>query len=190
VRTSRDALRSVARYVAVVLGDLWEVRLWAERGTLAYPFVRVQTVGPAARSGPALYYAMTQALSIECYPEPTGDTELSILAATDVCDALILAFAAQGVGEGRGLRIPLYDYDGVELTDPSTERDSHDFLRLVDFSTRTLVDVEDSTRVAAIADARVQWTRGGDGTLRRDVNGDPVSVTQVVESVELSFAQP
>lgn len=41
MRTQTDVLRSLKRYVAHVLGDSWEVRLWDEPGTFDRPFARV-----------------------------------------------------------------------------------------------------------------------------------------------------
>lgn len=96
-------------------------------------------------------------MTIECYPAPALDAETATFNAVAVLDALERGFRRQGVADGFPLKVPLYDYDNVPLTEAGTDRLPHDFMRVLDFSPRTLPDPIDPRRVAAIADVRVAW---------------------------------
>jgi hypothetical protein len=138
----------------------WEVALWAEAGTLAYPFCVVTLSAAAGTSGPALYYDVTQPMAIECYPTPPTDAEEAIHRAAVVQDALLEGFRGQGVAEGRPVLIPLYDYDGVPLAEGVEEsRIESDFMRVLDFSPRVLAHPQDPTLVRVVADLRVGWRK-------------------------------
>jgi hypothetical protein len=176
MRSQWDARRSIQRYVAEALGAGWEVALAADRGEFAYPFARVQPAGDVTRSGPALYAELSQPMSIQCYPQPQDTVVASESAAAEVLDALERAFSV-GVGKGRPLRVPLYDYDGVPVEAQSYERDDRDFLQVTDFSARTLSDPEDARNIAVVADVRVRWRRAG---------RLPYGGTQLVESVKVA----
>lgn len=135
----------------------FEVRFAGERGDYTPPFARVQAIAGGGTSGPALYYERTQPMTIECYPAPALDAETATFNAVAVLDALERGFRRQGVADGFPLKVPLYDYDNVPLTEAGTDRLPHDFMRVLDFSPRTLPDPIDPRRVAAIADVRVAW---------------------------------
>lgn len=176
MRSPWDARRSLQRYVAEALGPEWEVSLAADRGEFDYPFARVQPAGDATRSGPALYAELSQPMSIQCYPEPQSTAVASEQLAAEVLDALERAFSV-GVGKGRPLRVPLYDYDGVAIEQQSYTRDERDFLQVTDFSARSLPDPEEARNVAVVADIRVRWRRAG---------RLPYGGTQLVESVRVA----
>lgn len=165
----------------------WEVRLWMERGDLDYPFARVRLIPSASPRGGGLWYETTQPLSIECYPEPTDDAEKSLLVATQVQDILIDAFWGRGVGVGRSIRVPLWDYDGVELDEESSVRNASDYLSVVDYSSRPLPDPVDPRRVAVVADLRVRWRT--DAHLQEHYSRDErhVKGTRTVESVQITI---
>ena len=148
----------------------WEVALWAEAGTLEYPFCVVSLSAPAGTSGPALYYDVTQPMAIECYPTPSDDAEEAIHRAAVVQDELLEAFRGEGVGEGRPRLIPLYDYDGVPLSEGVEEsRIESDFMRVLDFAPRVLPHPQDPTLVRVTADLRVGWRKS-----RREAGKHPV----------------
>jgi hypothetical protein len=156
---------------SLVPGDgPWEVALWAEAGTLDYPFCVVTLSAPAGTSGPALYYDVTQPMAIECYPTPTNDAEESIHRAATVQDKLLEGFRGAAAAGGRPLRIPLYDYEGVPLTEGVEEsRIGSDFMRVLDFSPRVLPNPQDPLQVRVVADLRVGWRRS-----RREPGKRPV----------------
>jgi hypothetical protein len=139
--------------------DPWEIRYAAERGAVKFPFCRVSMPTPAVLTGPARYYDITQAMLIEAYPAVSeDDAERAILVATDVMGLLTRGIRGEGVGPGRPLRIPLYDYDGVDIESGVTQRRlPHDFLRVEEFSPRLLPDIADPRGVAVIVDMRVNW---------------------------------
>lgn len=177
MRTPWDARRSLHRYIALALGPSWEVALAADRGEFAYPFARVQAVGDVTRSGPALYADLSQPMSVQCYPEPKATAVASEQQAAEVLGTLERAFS-HGVDLGRPLRIPLYDFDGVALEDTSYARHPSDYLRVLDFSGRTLPDPEEARNVAVVADVRLGW---------RATGRVPYEDTAVVEKVSTGY---
>lgn len=163
--------------------ERFEVRFAGERGDYTPPFARVQAVTAGGTSGPALYYERTQPMSIECYPKMGEDAEVNVFAATAVLDALERGFRREGVTEGRPLRVPLYDYDGVSLDEAGTRRQPSDYMTVLDFSPRLLPDPLDARRVAAIADVRVSWLIDVDRQMLPGRDGLPG--TRTVASVKL-----
>ena len=172
----------------------WEVALWAERGTFDFPFCRVMLVAGASTSGPSFYYEVTQPMVIECYPAPVDDPEEAIDRATAVQDVLLDGFRGRGVDEGRPLRVPLYDYDLVPITEGvSQSRNESDYLRVLDFAPRVLPSLEDPRHHWVVADVRVAWRKSvrleqmpGRGLIA----GEPVDGVQgrrVVESVDVEL---
>jgi hypothetical protein len=162
VRTATDAIRSVKRYVALSLGEQWEVRLANEDGTMHYPYAIVANVGPRAYrhggsvSGEAAYLVeQTQPITVYAYPEPASTFEAGLLVGDAVGDALWAAFA----GGVTPLRVPLYDYDGVPLDGGSDVRNAHDYLRLTDVQINRVPDSADEHRIIIVCDFRASWRR-------------------------------
>jgi hypothetical protein len=94
VRTRADALRSMKRYVALALGDPWEVRLYDEPGTFDRPFALVAKVGAGLYDGPAHTADIVQPMTVHCYPDETQfrTVEDAILGAEEVEKLLYEAF--------------------------------------------------------------------------------------------------
>jgi hypothetical protein len=160
----------------------WEVRLWYDRAEVPEdrPFARVVIVGALGLAGPSLYYEVTQPLSIECSPLAPETADEAVTQALVVQDTLVDGFRGHGVGVGKPLRIPLYNYDGVALTESAAERHPSDFLRVVDFSPRLMADPMDPRRVGVIVDLRVSWRKDNElGEL--GVRG-----TRVVQDVQVT----
>jgi hypothetical protein len=150
-----DAMRSLKKYVADKLGADWEVRLWDEEGEFDYPFVRILAAGGALYSGPVLWQDVIQPVAIHAYASPSQTTADAVIAAMQVEDALYSAF----FNVRRPARVPLYDYDGVPLSDPGVIRQSHDYLHVVDFSTEQMASPEDDRLRWVVATMRLKWGR-------------------------------
>lgn len=142
-----------------MLEQPWEVRIAASRGDVGFPFCRVQFTTAPVIAGSARLYEITQPMLIEAYPQDKGpDAERAMLAATDLIGVLLRGVRGEGVGAGRPMRIPLYDYDGVDIdSGVSQRRLPHDYLWLEDFAPRPLPDAADPQRVAVVVDLRVKW---------------------------------
>lgn len=182
MRTAIDALRSMNRYIALALGDTWEVRLWTDDVKLPFPFARVTFAGPTLMTGPAMYADVTQPMVVHAYQEPQESVEAGIISALMVEDVLFNAFQGRGAGPVRSgnMRIPLYDYDGVPLDgieSGSDTRFTSDYLRVLDFSTSHLHDPQDDRNITVSADIRVMW--------RRPTHADP---GKPVESLEVEIS--
>jgi hypothetical protein len=155
MRTPTDAVRSVKRHVAAELGSDWEIRLAPEDGTMRYPYGIVAAVGPALSSEAALNVQMTQPITVYCYPRPAASFEQGLMDGNAVADELWEAFA----GGLTPYRVPLYDYDGVPLDQPSDERYEHDYLRLTDVQLNRVPDAQDEHRIIVVCDFRAAWSR-------------------------------
>jgi hypothetical protein len=187
-RSVEDALRSVKRYTSEVLGDQWEVRLWADRGEFSYPLATVAAVAAPILTGPASYhYEVVQPMSINCYEAESASPTEGLLAAESLIEKLLRGFRGPGVGLGRPLRIPLFDYTGVGIEDWAAQRHPSDFLRVVEFSPRPLPDALEPKLVSVTVDMRVSWRR--DLNLHEVINrrGWPTKGDIPVEEVRVVF---
>jgi hypothetical protein len=178
MRTPVDALRSVKKHVALVLGDDWEVRLWSDDVKSSFPMARVAVTGPVAYNGHPIYPDATMPLSVYCYDEPLDNVQEGITRAMMVEDALFRAFRGYE-GLGAPERVPLYDYDGVPLEgvdSGSDERWASDYLRILDCSVSHVHDPTDDRFIVVAADVRTTW--------RRAFHADPGNL---VQSLRIEF---
>jgi hypothetical protein len=138
----------------------WEVRYAAERGEVTFPFCRVSFPTGPVTAGTSTFYTVAQAVLAELYPSAGAETaEAAMLEATDLMGLLLRGLRGERrVGDGHPLRIPLYDYDGVDLESGATQRRlPSDYLRVEALSPRPLPDAADPRRVAVVCDMRVEW---------------------------------
>lgn len=180
MRTPVDALRSVARYTALALGDEWEVRLSSEKGVFNRPYARVAQVPSFSFIPQRLpVVKVLSSYQIVCFPAPGASADVSQLDALGVIDLLWTAFSGPGV-QGPGApamrapvdptrpythRVPLYDYAGVPLDGPAafvdeTHRDPRDFLHVEappDIS--PFNDPADERLFSVAANIRMSWLR-------------------------------
>jgi hypothetical protein len=158
-------------------GELWEVRFAQERGEFIQggPVALVYLVGQPTNTGSAKYAEWTQAMAVHCYPPPQSTIDLSTLSALDVETKLQNAFRMSGVGLGRPLRVPLFDY--ADVADPIGEdsdvRFPSDFLSITSFDTDRLPDAQDPRRIRVVANFQARWRSTG-----------PVEIGRITESVD------
>lgn len=158
-RSHIDALRSLKRYVAVALGDEWEVRLSREEGAFARPFARVWQVAGTTYplTGGRWLADMTQPFVIVAYPLPGRDPDQALMFAQKVENMLYTAFRV-GVENGRPLRVPLYNYYRVKSWDAG-EWYPRAFMRVNDLSTQPFPDPDENTLWTVTCDVRLTWRR-------------------------------
>lgn len=179
-RTPVDALRSLARYTALALGEEWEVRLSSEKGVFNRPYARVSQV-PSFVFVPVRLpvVKVMSSYQIVCFPVPGREADESQLEVLRVVDLLWNAFSGSGV-QGLGApamrapvdphrpythRVPLYDYTGVPVSGPTamvteSNRDPRDFMRvegLPDVS--PFADPADELLFSVAANIRMSWLR-------------------------------
>lgn len=172
MRTEVDILRSLKKYVALALGNDWEVRLTAEEGAFRRPFCRVAQATPAmTRVEGARMVRSQQTFTLYAYPIEKGTPDEARLEASRIEGVLLNAFAGQGAHtpsyytpsyRGHGMRIPIYNYDGIDLKTAATEGDRqyNDFARVSDPpSVGAQVDPEDELMWVVTADVPIAWTR-------------------------------
>ena len=160
-RTTADALRSLKKYAALVLGGEWEVRLWDEPGNFAFPFARVAKVGPTLMTGPKSHTDLVQPFAIHCYPPAQERLEVAVLKA-EVVEELLYTGFREGVAQGAPMRVPLYDYGLVpEIGAGATAGVRHpsDYLRVDDLSINRMHDPTDERLISVVADVRCTWRR-------------------------------
>lgn len=160
MRRSVDALRSLKRYVALSLGDEWEVRLAVEQGTFSRPGAQVLTATPQQITGPKYVMDIVQTFSIHAFPNQGNSVQESLLLAAEAEDALIQGFRI-GVDEGKPARVPLYDYEGVAFNEPSTSRNYPDYARVLDFSVNRIQNPSDELLFTVTSEVRLGWRRNG-----------------------------
>lgn len=180
-RTSKDALRSLHKYVAMMLPDEWEVRLWDEEGSFARPFARVARIGPALPSGPAIYTDVVQTMTVHCYPQEQQTVEAGLLVAEDTEELLFQGFRI-GVPPGAPLRVPLWDWYEQPLDGPdsdSTYRRAHDYMRIVpaSLSFTRLHDPVDDRLITVVTDLRLTWRRPGRSSIGKPVSSVVTELT-------------
>lgn len=176
MRTELDALLSVKRYFALVLG--WEVRLWSDPGTYRPPMAKVAKSGPSASSrrgrGIADY---TMPVQVFMFPDVAIDVSTGWTESLRISEMVFQAIDV-GIGEGWPRRIPLYDYAGLTDGQGSNARSYSDFLRVDDLSMNTVPDSDVPEAMIVVADMRVAWSR--DTTI--DVDHETVESVVVITS--------
>jgi hypothetical protein len=170
--TAADAHRSMAKYVALALGDPWEVRLAVMEGDWIRPLARV-TPSTAISTVPigAHHVEWRLSFAIVAFPALTLDAESGAVEAAGVADSLVRAFAGPGAhtpaysarsGRGHPRRVPLWNFTGVPLTQaaPESARDPRDFARLLEGpNVQTAPDPNDDAAFVVTCDVRLSWTR-------------------------------
>jgi hypothetical protein len=158
-RAHQDALRSVKRYVAVALGDDWEVRISREEGAFARPFARVWQVAGTTYplTGGRWVADMVQPFVVAAYPEQGRNPDEALLKAQRVENCLYRAFRV-GVENGRAMRVPLYNYYHTKNWDQGVWY-PRAFMRVNDLSTQPFVDPDEDTLWAVMCDVRLAWRR-------------------------------
>jgi hypothetical protein len=168
MRTEIDAINSVKRYMALCLGDTWEVRLWSDEGSFAAPLAKIAASGPltSTRRGRGI---TDVALPLQVFLFPVvADSVSGAMANAYRLREIIFQAIDVGLGEGWPRRIPLYDYDGLIDGQSSNVRNSYDFLKVDDLSVNTVPDSDVPQAVVVVADMRVAWSR--DTTINADAD--------------------
>lgn len=158
-RTGVDALRSLKRYVAVALGDAWEVRLAREEGAFDRPFCRVWQVAGTTYplTGGKWLADIVSPFVIAAYPVAGATPDDAFLGAQAVEEQLFHTFRA-GVGDGHPLRVPLCSYNGRALDEPGVWNPPA-FMRVSDLSTQPFQDPDDNLLWTVTCDVRLTWRR-------------------------------
>lgn len=179
-RSQIDALRSVKRYVAVALGDDWEVRLSREEGAFARPFARVWAVAGSSYplTGGRWLADLTQPFVIVAYPERGRDPDEALLKAQKVENLLYRAFRV-GVENGRAMRVPLYNYYRVKHWDAGSWY-PRAFMRVNDLSTQPFPDPDDNKLWSVVCDVRLAWRRVAETLPQAPVLGGVTATTSSV----------
>lgn len=158
MRTSEDALRSVKRYLALVLPPEWELRMWADEGSYEAPLARIAESGPTLYTSHRVYTDIVQPVQVHFFL-PVAETVSAAMAAARALREQIMVAIEVGVDQGRPRRIPLYDYDGLGEDEPSDRRAYYDYLKVRDLSVNTVPDSNVPTGVVVVADMRIAWSQ-------------------------------
>lgn len=179
MRTSRDAIRSLARYMMEAFGGEWEVGFFAEEGTFARPGVMVKSTGPQLSSGSRHTIDIIQPFAVYAYPAEAETVEGTFDNAMEAEEILWRAFNV-GLEEGRPRRVPLYDYEGVPIDEGTSLRRYPDFLRVLDASVDRAQAPEDEKKWTVTAELRLGWRRAG----------ELPSGTRLSQSLHTEFSTP
>lgn len=177
MRTSRDAIRSLARYMAAAFGEEWEVGFFTEESTFARPAVMVKSTGPQLSSGSRHTIDVIQPFAVYAYPAEAETVEETFENAM-VAEEVIWQAINVGLEGGRPRRVPLYDYEGVGITEGTVLRRYPDFLRVLDLSIDRAQSPEDEKKWTVTAEIRLGWRRAG----------ELLGGTRLAQSVRTDFA--
>jgi hypothetical protein len=135
------------------------VRLSRDQGAFVRPFARVWAVAGTTYplTGGRWLADMVQPFVIASYPPKGRDPDQALLFAQKVENTLYKAFRV-GVGEGRALRVPLYNYYRVKDWEAGTWF-PRAFMRVEDLSTQPFPDPDDDKLWTVTCDVRVAWRR-------------------------------
>jgi hypothetical protein len=180
-----NTLRSLARYVALALGEDFEVRFAPDEGAFARPCARVTEATPA-NSTPhgARHRDLRQTCSVVAFPTEGITAESSLIEAKRVERLLLDAFA-KGIdaasfrnGRAHPMRVPLFDYSGVGLREAATDAERIGFMRVVEPpALSTYPDPSDERLYVVTCDVRLGWSEcigvAHDGPLVERVTATP-----------------
>lgn len=180
---SDDVLRSVRRYLALILADPWELRVERRQVTDDERPVAVVEVGDESvlRAREAITQGNVESLyplTISAYPAvPTEGGDVDVIrearAAATALKTLLKRWVIfgmkvedkDGVQWSGPFRIPLYDYAEVPLTGPDRvgPDDPHDVLwvQRESLAVKAIQDEDDLRRWSVFADMRVTLEQPG-----------------------------
>jgi hypothetical protein len=180
MRTSIDAIRSLARYMTLAFGEDFEVGYFAEEGTFARPGISVVAAGPELAGGGTRHTVdIIQPFALYAYPSPGESVEEGFFNAMGAQEKFFQAFRV-GIEEGRPMRVPLYDYEGVALNEGTILRRYPDFLRILDLSVERKQAPEDERLWTVICEIRAGWRR----------TAELPTGTRLAQSVKADFELP
>jgi hypothetical protein len=179
MRTSRDAIRSLARYMSIAFGEDFEVGYFAEEGTFARPAVMVATAGSELSGGSRHTVDVVQPFAVYVYPAEGDTVEEGFERAMAAQETLFNAFRV-GLEEGRPMRVPLYDYEGVAIDEGTMLRRYPDYLRVLDLSIGRSQAPTDERKFTVAADVRIGWRRAA----------ELPSGTHLAQALEVDFSTP
>ena len=122
MRTSLDALRSLKKYMALALGNTWEVRLSMDEGTFSRPQALLTAAGSPVNSQGTSHTVDVQAPFVAyLYPVAGASADESLFNAAAAEELLYAAFHVGSGAFGKPLRIPLYDYANKDVDDAAND---------------------------------------------------------------------
>lgn len=157
MRTSRDALLSLSRYMSRAFPD-YEIGFFSEQGTFARPGVSVRLVGPQLGSGSRHTVDLIQPAAVYVYP-PEGESVEQTFDSVMLAEETLWQAFHVGIQEGKPMRVPLFDYEGMGVDEESTRRRYPDYLRIVDLSIDRAQSPEDEKKWTVTAELRLSWRR-------------------------------
>jgi len=161
-RTSVDVARSMGRYMSMCFPD-WEVALIEEQGVFDRPIVMVSRVGNEEWSGrgQATSFEVVSPWAVYAFPVPGADEYDGLMKAMAVEEMFVDAFRV-GVGLGRPMSIPLWDFENVPLDETGMAvRHYSDYARIRDLSVGRQPDPDDPTLWTVTAALRLGYGRLG-----------------------------
>lgn len=167
MQTPEDALRSLRRWLGIVLPAPWDVR-YQKTEEMGRPAAVVLPAIPQANTGSAYIRDVNQSYDLFVYPEGVeGDPAQSRQEAEQVKQTLDLAMT-RGVKIDTAyysycLRIPVFDYAGLAWNEPQPDSAvPYDFYPVSLWSVDVRVDPDDDTLFTVLGSCRLSWKTFGD----------------------------
>lgn len=164
MRTPLDILRSVQRYLAVVLPEPWDIRIGIENETPERPYVLVTRNGPSLPVG--AYGAHTQRLqqpiTVHAYLAEADSREVAEVEAAAMEGLLFHLFKTTGAAPAtRGDVVPLWDFIGDTTGGTNPPRAHCDYASIKRYAARSLADPNNPRRMTTIVDLALEWFLAG-----------------------------
>lgn len=155
--------RSIARYVARILGDDWEdVRPAEVEGSFDRPYALVEQVGGRTVGGSAMLADVSVPITISAFPRSHEDADEAWRIAMQTVERLEDGFASDLYPPGAPYRIPLYDYSEVPMDATTDDRAHCDYLRVTQpVGISPVKDAEDKRLWMIAVDFRCGYRRLG-----------------------------
>lgn len=167
MRTPEDALRSLRRWLGIVLPEPWDVR-YQKTEDMGRPSAVVLPAIPQSNTGSAYIRDVNQSYDLFVYPDGIeGDPAQSRQQAERVKSDLDLAMT-RGVKVADAyysysMRIPIFDYDGIAWNQPQPDgAEPFDYYPVQQWSVETRPDPDDDTLFTVLCSLRLVWRAMGD----------------------------
>lgn len=168
MRTPEDTLRSLRRWFGILLPEPWDVQYQRDEATTR-PSAFVQPATPQSNTGSAYVRDVSRSYDAFLYPEGFEGEPARSRAEAEQLAHLVDAAMTQGLRlpEGgyysRSMRLPVYDYAGVDW-DYALPSDAvpYDQYPVDQWSVEARIDPDDDTLFTVVVSARIRWRMAGD----------------------------
>ena len=180
MRSADDAIRSIKRWLGVLLPEEWDVQLRRDEA-MTRPSAVVVPVGPMLVAGSAFVRDLQRDFQVYLWPEGKRDDPGFGRQEAELLAGLLERAIGQGLAGARSMRIPVYDYSATPwdqaLPDGAVP---YDFLVISDVQIDARQDPDDDDLFTVLFQLRARWRAVGDLSRFQKADGSPGNLIQDV----------